>query len=266
MLVETMTLDEVLHLLKEDLPQYNIKQKYIYDELARKTRKFKNRSRIWHIPREFKTKNGFNFISLYYSDPISVPKEERLRFISYCWFVLKNKFYIILQRTIVQTFLDVKIYNAHFINRYNERYLKKPSLGLLEVFRLFVQNNIDGANKGNATDEYPNGYICVTNDGLIYGERIFNQELNCETTIMKTFISWDMIGQDQQQLAMEGKLVLKEFGIDLSVPEDDFLPLFGNEKNGKYIETTRIKDSIEHNRQMRLNEDNMTKEKFKDFY
>ena len=46
-----MTLDEVLHLLKEDLPQYNIKQKHIYDEIARKTRKFKNRSRIWHIPR-----------------------------------------------------------------------------------------------------------------------------------------------------------------------------------------------------------------------
>ena len=52
-----MTLDEVLHLLKEDLPQYNIKQKHIYDEIARKTRKFKNRSRIWHIPREFKTKD-----------------------------------------------------------------------------------------------------------------------------------------------------------------------------------------------------------------
>ena len=227
-----MTLDEVLHLLKEDLPQYNIKQKHIYDEIARKTRKFKNRSRIWHIPREFKT---------------------------------KNRFYIILQRTIIQSFLDVKIYNSHFINRYNERYLKKPSLGLLEVFQLFVQNNIDGAIKGNATEEYPNGYICVTNDGLIYGEKIFNQELNCEITIMKTFISWDMIGQDQQQLAMEGKLVLKELGIDLSVPDDNFLPLFGNEKNGKYIETTRIKESIEHNKQIRLDEDNMTIEKLKGF-
>ena len=144
----------------------------------------------------------------------------------------------------------VKVYTSHFLDRYNERFLKNPVLSKLETFRLFIMNNPKGAIKENYSEEYPEGIIEVVNNGIVFGMSQDNKELNCHISLMKTFISWDMIGQDQQQVAMEGKVILKELGIDLDVPEDDFLPIFGNTRNEKYIKTERIDDSIKFLKEM----------------
>lgn len=245
MIVDTMSLDEALHILKEDLPLCNTHIKYTQDELARKTRKFKNRERIWHNPREFKSKNGFNYVIQFFSDPITFPKETRLKCFYYCWFVLKNKIYIFLPVITNRSYGHIFLYKSHFIERYNERHLKEPTFSKLKVFREFLLHNLKCPKFASHTDEHPEGFIQITNDGLAFGDIVYNQELNCQVSVMNTFVSWEMIGPDQRQIAMEAKMVFNELGYDLAVPEEAFPPLFDNEKNAKFIKTSRIADSIE---------------------
>lgn len=93
----------------------------------------------------------------------------------------------------------VSHFSSHFLDRYNERFLKEPTLSKIEILKKFMEKNSYGAIQNIPDkDELKNRIFVKYKDGigLGYYEEVFGSIHRINH--IKTFISDDMIFSSQQ--------------------------------------------------------------------
>lgn len=111
--------------------------------------------------------------------------------------------------------LDITIYSGHFLERYNQRFLKSQITSKTELALEFINRNLFGA-MAEISDEYKSIKLFAHfNDGigLGYSEKIAGYEFS----YLKTFITGDMLHSGQVSVAdITGEefntIWMKEFG------------------------------------------------------
>lgn len=182
MIVQSMNQNELLREVLQDLPQ--VKKKSLYDvaKLRREAIRLKpNPARQWVNYRSAR-KNEW-MVLLYY---------RFYAFNTLCFVKYLNTHG--LNILFVDKFLSH--YSAHFIERYNERFLKKTDMDKLDIFREYIKRNSVSSMGKLVYDEgdYAWGYtklddgIAITTLEKIDGQWIVDY---------KTFITEDMVRADQ---------------------------------------------------------------------
>ena len=83
-------------------------------------------------------------------------------------------------------------YSGHFLERYNERFLKQNSLSKVEIFKNYIHRNTIIANEELHSDnDNVKRIISRISDGIVFGT--FEIVNGYKITDLKTFISNDMI-------------------------------------------------------------------------
>lgn len=80
----------------------------------------------------------------------------------------------------------------HFFKRFIERFLKQE-MPVEEVIPQFIANNSNVALASCPSNKYPNNIMGITNDVVIFAERV-----TPKVTLMKTCITRDMLYDDQK--------------------------------------------------------------------
>lgn len=80
----------------------------------------------------------------------------------------------------------------HFFKRFIERFLKQE-MPIEEVIPLFIANNSNVALASCPSTKYPNNIMGITNDVVIFAEKVAPK-----VTLMKTCITRDMLYDDQK--------------------------------------------------------------------
>lgn len=89
-------------------------------------------------------------------------------------------------------------YSSHFLDRFNERFLKQENISKLELLKRFLTNNSVGCIEGAMDSEgYANCFFGRVREGINLG---FVESINYLHKIIhnKTFISTDMIFESQK--------------------------------------------------------------------
>ena len=90
-------------------------------------------------------------------------------------------------------------YSSHFLERYNERFLKHESINKLDLLKRFLyQNPIIQTKRVSETDEYKNRFFGRLKEGIGLG--YFEVVSIHSIYFCKTFISNDMIFESQQRV------------------------------------------------------------------
>jgi hypothetical protein len=188
MIVDSMTKEEIRQEYIADLP--SIKRKTFYLHEALKCRRAIIQAK--HFPLHFKPtehisprKNNYfiSFVSTSKKDIKLGPIESD--------FLYYHRPEGIYAATIDYDCLCITIYSPHFFDRYRERYLKDTSIPKLEVIKEYFKYNstIRRTRDRRLSD---NG-ICGTGmHGAVLGI-----EESHEIHLFKTFVSFDMLKQDQ---------------------------------------------------------------------
>ena len=187
MIVETMNTEE---LAVEILSDYEIvlrKAKYLTKKLRREAIKKRNK----HLKRiyEYKSKqNNDWFILIDYNsgDPLALPT---------VYYLNHGK----LNAVVVQAEDEFLVhYSSHFLERYNERFLKKDGLSKLDLLKLFLpDNNIAMYDSIQDSDGYENRVFARFKDGIGLG--VLEKFRNKFMVYLRTYISSEMIRESQIQ-------------------------------------------------------------------
>lgn len=224
MIVDSMTYDEVLKELKADLPMVNYRIEAENKRFKKLLCDTRSRERYYYRPVTFKSARGFNWVLQFFNEGLGVPSKQRLGLIEYAWFVQNRGLYAItisrLSRNGIVT-NHFTFYTPHFIDRYRERFLNDPSIKKVDAFHHFIVSNpkFSSQKLKNPSEKHPNDYWSICNDGLC-----LCNTLQGFTVEAKTFITWDMVGKDQRQFAIEGNRFMANQGLELDVsfPDEDF--------------------------------------------
>lgn len=220
-IVDSMTYEEIVKLfdeLERPVILHRLRESgKTYRRLIKNTR---NTERRYFKPIRFTSNRGFNIVLQCYDEGINFPRANRLGAFYYASF-RKNRGTHLLTRSLVERqYWHYSIYTPHFLDRYNERFLKDPILTKQEIIDLFMENNRKVSIMRLKADEakHPDEYWQACNNGLCLCRN--PHDLFVE---VRTFISWDMLGVDQQQFALKGKEYLQNrIGYELKVPEENF--------------------------------------------
>lgn len=91
-------------------------------------------------------------------------------------------------------------YSSHFLDRFNERFLKQENISKLELLKRFLTKNSVGSIEGAMdSDGYVNRFFGRVREGINLG---FVESINYLHKIVhyKTFISTDMIFESQKKI------------------------------------------------------------------
>ena len=84
--------------------------------------------------------------------------------------------------------LVIEIFTSHFIDRYNQRFLKQPFLSRKDVILQFVDRNVNFVSEAMKSSKYDFNIMMATDDGYIFGK---NE--NKDILVCKTFVSREML-------------------------------------------------------------------------
>lgn len=219
MIVDTMTYSEILALYGEDgkLLENKIKEsRKKYFHLIRTSR---NTSRVYFKAIEFDSKRGFHHVVQFFNDGINKPTKQRLGQIYYACFRQKRGIFVATLSLAEKMFYHFNIYTPHFFDRYRERCLKDLSLNKSDVINTFFRNNakVVSMKLRIPSEKYPNEYWSICAEGLCLCNYLENFVIE-----MKTFISKDMLREDQWEFIRAGKIHSLDKGYEISFPDEDF--------------------------------------------
>lgn len=219
-IVDSMTNDEILELLKDD---FDFLQHKIDENLKKYTKLVKNsvkKERVYYQPLNYKSARGFHYMLQFFKRGNDEAEKDKLGMLYYVWFIKNCGTYaIMLSRLSLYGHAEwhYTIYTPHFFDRYRERFLKDMSISKPDVIYRFVRGNLKMSSTGHPSEKYPNCIWVACSDGLILCNHLnsINQEA-------KTFITYDMAGVDQKDFAFNAHQVLLNRGFELKLPEEDF--------------------------------------------
>lgn len=186
MIVPSMNMDEIINEIKIQYPYVTNKANLFADKLRRQAVKNKvaeqffkltdNKLNNWLIHVKMTKKICNLSLCLYYNNSFGF----NIIKISDGYFGDTNKANIIVH------------YSAHFLERYNERFLNIPNLSKIEIFKEFLKNNnYDTFEMSPKNKEIFN----LINDGIALG--CFDQINNTPVFYNKTYIRKDMLFDKQ---------------------------------------------------------------------
>ena len=91
---------------------------------------------------------------------------------------------------------SIEIFTSHFIDRYNQRFLKQPYLSRKEVVMKFIDRNDHLVIQKLESSKYDHNMMTGTNDGYIFGK--FEDE---QIKVYKTFVTREMLFGNQYDTA-----------------------------------------------------------------
>lgn len=212
-IVDSMTYSDVYQLFREDIPQLNHKIEEANKKIRKKYRNARNTERHYFTPIKYKSNRGFYYVLQFFDNGINVPKNERHGFYYYVMFVLKRGIYAMKPSQINRQFWHFTIYTPHFFDRYKERHLKNKNANTHDAIYQFLTENPKVSSRVVPSEKYPNDYWTFCNDGICLCNQLDNFTIEA-----KTFVDWDILFKDQQDLALEAKEFMLEKGFELNVP------------------------------------------------
>ena len=216
-IVDSMSYEEVFELFREDLTQLNHKIEAATKKMRKKYRNARNSERHYFTPIKYQSQRGFNYVLQFFDNGINVPREARLGFYYYTWYIQRKGVYAMMLSQLNRQVWHFTIYTPHFFDRYKERFLKDKTISTPDAIYTFFTRNPKSSTQGVPSEKYPNGYWAICNDGIC-----LCNHLNGFTIEAKTFIDWSLLYKGQQDLAIKAKEFMLEKGFELNVPVEDF--------------------------------------------
>lgn len=220
-IVDSMTYDEICDLFRQDanLISHRIEDgKKKYKPLLKNSR---SKERTYFAPMRFTSSRGFSYVLQFYNKGIEYPTKDRLGWFYYAWFRKDRGIYALsytrMRSLYGHEFWHFNMYHPHFFDRYRERFLKDLTLSKPEVIHKYVLNNLKSSDVCVPSQKYPNAEWKMCNDGLCLCNLIHGLD-----TEAKTFITWDMAGIDQKDIAKKGKELISQLGFEVGIPDDNF--------------------------------------------
>ena len=173
----------------QDYPMVLRKAMYLTDSLRRKALKSKNK--YHHQIFDYKSSRKNNWLIMvdyYFSEPTF---KVIVYYLNECGFnaMMVNVDHITLSH-----------YSSHFLDRFNERFLKQENISKIEILKRFLsQNAISSIELVDDTDGLLNRIFARVKEGIGLGQV---ERINFRNNIihLKTFISNQMIFESQQGL------------------------------------------------------------------
>lgn len=222
MIVDSMSREEIFELFRQDLLWLNFHIRETNNSISHKRimREPRGEDRFYFDPVVVTSKNGFVYTLQYFKRAKNETQRDALGFLYYCRYVQKKQTYAFLYslgRLPGMQQYHFNFLNPHFIQRYNERFLKDPKLEPSQIIHKYILRNCKRMAKYIPSEKYPECSYLISNDGIALCEVRPNMDIE-----HKTYISWDMLGPDQKQIALEGKDAALGWQIDLAVPADEW--------------------------------------------
>ena len=159
----------------------------------------------------------------------------------------------------------IEILTSHFIDRYNQRFLKQPYLSRKEVVMQFINRNYDLVMHKLESSKYEHSMMLGTTDGYVFG----NYE-DTQIRVYKTFVTREMLFGDQYDKADELDELVNDAQKGIGSNTFDI-----NQKMWELIQTEKViptfadlqiaLDMIEKGKEMRAELDRAGKEYDKEF-
>ncbi len=203
MITETMSLSEIFHEAETDfqnaaayLDHLNI-HKYRKERLARPDGMLRFKPLEWTSPR----KNKFYFV-LFSPSKRDYKMRDGFCLTQYLVFYRKEGLYVMTQ-SVDYPYPDFRyhLYTPHFFQRYNERYLHKPLLSKLEVFKNFSREEGSTFSVSvNKSEKYGIEYLCAYKNGYSFAQP---QEEGSKYFVHRTFLVGGNLYNNQNLDAFE---------------------------------------------------------------
>ncbi|MGI6322608.1 MAG: hypothetical protein ACOXZO_04735 [Bacteroidales bacterium] len=187
MIVPSMTLEELVNEILSDKQIVIRKSLHLTEKLRREAIKTRNKKLYRFYEYKSKQKNNWLILIDYNSgDPLILSVVHYLNnFGLNAVSILSDK------KTLVH-------YSAHFLERFNERFLKQENLSKLDVLKQFLpQNNIATYDFIPDSGEFKNRVFARFKDGIGLG--IYEKLWNNKMIFLKTYISPEMIKKCQNK-------------------------------------------------------------------
>ena len=215
MIVDSMTYDDILELYKKDKRITTRKMEEYAPKIRRWLHKLHSKERVFYPPIRFKSAAGFNYVMMIYYRGKEATKTEPVGIFWYCWYIHKKGMYGLINSMLGGMFSHFTFITPHFLDRYRERFLKDMSMEKTDVLHHFIMHNSKQPSRNVESEKYPGCHYKVCNDGLCLCRKL--KDLDVEA---KTFITWEMAGEDQKDIAMQGKKLAERFDVEMDLSFD----------------------------------------------
>lgn len=217
MIVDSMTYEDIMKLYWEDKALVNHKIEAGDKFYSRMLKNARLKNRLFYDPIKFTSRRGFNYVLMFFNLANDVPGKGRLGCNYYAWFVKNRGMYAITLSLVNRSSYRNTIYHPHFFDRYRERYLKDMSMSKQDVIHTYITNNPKSMTGDVPSEKHPDSYWMARNDGLCLCRKLSDTLIEA-----KTFITWDMAGYDQKEIAYKGHQFMLKRGFEVSLPDEDF--------------------------------------------
>ena len=198
MLVPTMNDLEIFEEIKKDLPQLHAYMSFL--NTGRKYRKYlqgrkPKGDRFIFVIEDWKSRRNNHYTFIFYTK--SLRDMLNHGFANYILTFLNKGNKLSAYRLVrVGDEMNLEVCTSHFIDRYNQRFLKNPDLSRKQAFIEFYKRNNTCNVISMPSDVHEYNYIATYNDGHCFMKRE-NDYIN----VMRTFISRDMLFSSQYDMA-----------------------------------------------------------------
>lgn len=204
-IVDTMDYAEICRLWKKD--NDGIVSHKAQEQAAKLRRKMlasSDKGEATMPPVMFKSASGFTFWLMVCCKSRGDAKKFRFGKLVFAWYLTARGFYTIANM-LEGGCLRFWIFTPHFFDRYRERFLKDMTLEKEAVIQRFLETNYNMVKTKIASSKYPNSHYLICQDGVC-----LCNDYSSDILLIKTFLSWDMLGEDQAVVANEGKAIREE--------------------------------------------------------
>ena len=175
----------------------------------------------YYKPLEFKSASGISYILQPINCGRNVPKKDRIGCNLIGYFINSKGLHFISEITDADG-TNLWVYIPHFLNRYRERFVKDATLDKIQLIKDYIRRNKLNLRTYIKSTKYPDSYYAIINDGLClctdHGKGIIE---------VKTFLTWDMLGEDQDILVKEARAFMEQSNGILNpqaIPQEFFTP------------------------------------------
>lgn len=187
MIVKSMNSKELMNEIAKDYPMVMRKATYLTENLRREAVKSKNK--YVHRTYDYRTKRQNNWliiINYYVNNPVFNIVVHYLDDFGFNGIVVEPNF---------QAFTH---YTPHFLERYNERFLKESNISKKDLLTQFISKNAVGHAQYDINDDMTKRTFVRSREGVSLGYMEKLDGLQNVYTHYKTFISNSMILSHQQ--------------------------------------------------------------------
>lgn len=216
MIVPSMTDLEIFEEMKKDLPQINDYATFI--NCGRKYRKLlqgrkPKGDKFVFVIDNWKSRRNNSYTFILYTTSLGDMKKHGFIYTILTFLKRGSSFraYRLVRNPLYGNVPSLQVCTSHFIERYNLRFLKKPQLSNRQAIIEFYKRNDNCHSMPMPSNIHEYNTLAAFNDGYC-----FMKDENDDISIMRTFISRDMLHGDQYDAAdfvddgfgeeMEGRL------------------------------------------------------------